>query len=163
MSYVDTREQLAVPSESFAAYAAIAFVNTTGEAAPLGGPAACAHGVRRAGGGFLGTHSATDTLYTWPAYSELLGTYFKEHPWTQTARVVAEDPLHPLVAGVAPSYDLFEEYYTFATDPRIRAKVLLNLEGQVWVRRATMLWRGAEPPAGPCVLPRAGPFRGDLA
>ncbi len=36
------------------------------------------------GKGFLGVHSATDTLYDWPEYGLLVGAYFKEHPWTQT-------------------------------------------------------------------------------
>jgi type 1 glutamine amidotransferase len=36
------------------------------------------------GGGFIGIHSAADTLYQWPEYGQLVGAYFKEHPWTQT-------------------------------------------------------------------------------
>src|ERR1700752_1105081 len=47
------------------------------------------------GGGFLGAHSATDTLYDWPAYDALIGAHFKEHPWTQTAAVILEDCPRP--------------------------------------------------------------------
>ena len=45
----------------------------------------------RGGHGFIGSHSATDTLYDWPDYRDLIGAQFKEHPWTQTARVLVED------------------------------------------------------------------------
>jgi hypothetical protein len=30
----------------------------------------------RAGGGFLGVHSVTDTFYQWPEYSKIIGGYF---------------------------------------------------------------------------------------
>jgi len=34
------------------------------------------------GKGFVAVHSAIDTFYTWPAYGEMTGAYFKEHPWS---------------------------------------------------------------------------------
>ena len=34
----------------------------------------------RQGKGFGGSHSATDTLYTWPEYGELIGGIFDGHP-----------------------------------------------------------------------------------
>ena len=37
----------------------------------------------RAGGGFLGVHSATDTFYQWPEYQKIIGGYFDQHPWHQ--------------------------------------------------------------------------------
>src|ERR1700726_1196624 len=33
------------------------------------------------GKGFIGVHSATDTFYEWPEYGDMVGGYFKEHPW----------------------------------------------------------------------------------
>src|SRR5262245_54489523 len=47
------------------------------------------------GGGYIGEHSATDTLYEWPDYGRLVGAYFKEHPWVQEATVTVEDTTHP--------------------------------------------------------------------
>jgi uncharacterized protein len=130
VTYVNTLEELqAIPPESFAAYVVVAFVNTTGELPLSSAQKDALLAFVEQGGGFLGTHSATDTLYTWPGYGALLGTSFKEHPWTQRARVVVEDPAHPLVPGVSPSYELFEENYTFNGDPRAQARVLLNLDG----------------------------------
>jgi hypothetical protein len=80
------------------------------------------------GGGFLGAHSATDTLYDWPEYGALIGAYFREHPWTQPGAVVVEDASHPANAGVESRVTLNEEFYTFRESPRPRALVLLRLD-----------------------------------
>jgi type 1 glutamine amidotransferase len=80
------------------------------------------------GRGFIGTHSATDTLYTWPEYGELVGAYFKEHPWTQIATVTVEDRAHPTTAGLGASFQINEEFYTFRENPRPNVHVLLSLD-----------------------------------
>jgi type 1 glutamine amidotransferase len=80
------------------------------------------------GGGFLGAHSATDTLYEWSDYGRLVGAYFKEHPWTQRATVIVEDQSHPASTGVGSSFALMEEFYTFRENPRPHVQVLLRLD-----------------------------------
>ncbi len=80
------------------------------------------------GGGFIGTHSATDTLYEWPEYGELIGAYFKEHPWTGQASVLVEDPSHPSTAGLGDRFSIMEEFYTFRENPRPRVQVILRLD-----------------------------------
>jgi type 1 glutamine amidotransferase len=80
------------------------------------------------GGGFLGVHSATDTLYSWPAYGGLVGAYFREHPWTQLATVIVEDGTHPSTQGLGASFAINEEFYTFQENPRPRVQVLLRLD-----------------------------------
>jgi cytochrome c len=80
------------------------------------------------GKGFLGVHSATDTLYEWPEYGRLVGAYFKEHPWTQTAGVIVEDQSHPATAGLGAGFTINEEFYTFRDNPRPRVRVLLRLD-----------------------------------
>jgi type 1 glutamine amidotransferase len=80
------------------------------------------------GGGFIGFHSATDTLYTWPEYGRLVGAYFKEHPWTQRATVSVEDRAHPTTSGLGASFALTEEFYTFRDNPRPSVHVLLTLD-----------------------------------
>ena len=48
------------------------------------------------GKGFIGIHSATITFTKWPAYGEMIGGYFDEHPWgTFAAPVIVEDPAFP--------------------------------------------------------------------
>ena len=80
------------------------------------------------GGGFLGVHSASDTLYEWPDYGRLVGAYFKEHPWTQQASVVVEDQSHPATAGLGARFSLLEEFYTFRENPRPHVQVLFRLD-----------------------------------
>jgi type 1 glutamine amidotransferase len=79
------------------------------------------------GKGFIGIHSATDTLYEFPDYGRLVGAYFKEHPWTRQGRVLVEDASHP-AAGVRDAFTLEEEFYTFRENPRGRVQVLMRLD-----------------------------------
>jgi type 1 glutamine amidotransferase len=80
------------------------------------------------GKGFLGVHSATDTLYEWPEYGQLVGAYFKEHPWTQNAGVIVEDEGYPGTAGLGSRFTIDEEFYAFRDNPRPRVHVLLRLD-----------------------------------
>lgn len=82
----------------------------------------------RQGKGFGGSHSATDTLYTWPEYGEMIGGIFDGHPWTQEAAVDVEDPQNPLVAHMAPSFRFTEEFYQFRSFSRDNVRVLLTLD-----------------------------------
>jgi type 1 glutamine amidotransferase len=80
------------------------------------------------GGGFIGIHSATDTLYSWPDYGRLVGAFFKEHPWTQDAAVTVEDRAHASTSTLGPSFRILEEFYTFRENPRPSVNVLLSLD-----------------------------------
>jgi hypothetical protein len=80
------------------------------------------------GGGFLGVHSATDTLYGWPDYGRMVGAYFLEHPWTQVGTVIIEDQSHPASVGLGDRFSMMEEFYTFRENPRPRVHVLLRLD-----------------------------------
>lgn len=80
------------------------------------------------GHGFIGVHSATDTLYEWPDYGRLVGAYFRDHPWTQQGSVIVEDASHPASGGTSDRFSLLEEFYTFQDNPRGRVQVLLRLD-----------------------------------
>ena len=80
------------------------------------------------GGGVLGAHSATDTLYEWPEYGAMMGAYFKEHPWTRPGAVIVEDGSHPATTGLGDRFSIEEEFYTFRDNPRARVHVLLRLD-----------------------------------
>lgn len=82
----------------------------------------------RDGKGFGGAHSATDTLYTWPAYGEMIGAVFNGHPWAQEVTVRVEDPDHPIVQSLAPSFRIADEIYQFRDFSRERVHVLLSLD-----------------------------------
>jgi type 1 glutamine amidotransferase len=80
------------------------------------------------GGGFIGVHSATDTLYDWPEYGQIVGAYFNDHPWTQEAAVIVEDTTHPATATLGARFLITDEFYRFRTNPRPAVRVLLSLD-----------------------------------
>jgi type 1 glutamine amidotransferase len=123
-----TDEVTGVSSASLANHDVLFFALTSGELAfTVAQKTAILDFVSR-GGGVLGAHSATDTLYDWPEYGALIGAYFKEHPWTRQASVVVEDLSHPATAGLGDRFAIEEEFYTFRDNPRPRVQVLLRLD-----------------------------------
>jgi type 1 glutamine amidotransferase len=88
------------------------------------------------GKGFGGAHSATDTLYNWPEYGDLIGGYFDGHPWTQEAGIDVEDSEHPASRSLAPSFRLLEEFYQFRAFSRDKVRVLMTLDTSTVDRNA---------------------------
>jgi uncharacterized protein (TIGR03437 family) len=82
----------------------------------------------RSGKGFGGAHSATDTLYTWPEYKNLIGATFDGHPWVQKVRIDVEDPGNAIVGHLAPGFAILDEIYQFRDFSRDRLRVLLSLD-----------------------------------
>jgi len=82
----------------------------------------------RSGKGFGGVHSATDTLYTWLEYGNLIGARFDGHPWVQKATVRIEDFLSPIIGELAPGFAIVEEFYQFRDYDRRRLHVLASLD-----------------------------------
>ena len=80
------------------------FALTTGELAFTDAQKAAIVRVVEDGGGLMGAHSATDTLYDWPDYGRMIGAYFKEHPWTQEATITVEDGSHPATRDLGASF-----------------------------------------------------------
>lgn len=84
----------------------------------------------RSGKGFGGAHSATDTLYQWAEYGELIGGYFDGHPWVHEAAIDVEDPDHPVTRTLGRSFRILEEFYQFRSFSRDRVRVLMTLDPQ---------------------------------
>ena len=118
----------AISGSSLAAYDVIAFVLTSGELDFSSAQKTAITDFVSSGKGFIGIHSASDTLYEWPDYGRLVGAYFKEHPWTQSAGVIVENTTHPATSGLGERFSLLEEFYTFRDNPRGRVQVLLKLD-----------------------------------
>jgi type 1 glutamine amidotransferase len=113
-------------TENLQRNAAVMFF-TTGEL-PMDAPQKVAlTGFVRAGGGFIGVHSATDTFYMWPEYRDLIGGWFNEHPWHQNVRINA-DPADPLVAFLGPSIEIDDEIYQIRDFDDRGSHVLLRLD-----------------------------------
>jgi type 1 glutamine amidotransferase len=124
-----TEDVRSITRASLANYDVLFFALTTGELPFDAEQKSAILDFVSGGKGFLGVHSATDTLYDWPEYGRLVGAYFKEHPWTGTARVIVEDQAHPATAGLGAGFTIDEEFYTFRDNPRGRVQVLLHLDG----------------------------------
>ena len=88
----DTTENAAYFNEdSLNKYAAVIFLNTTGDALNNRQEIAFERYIQ-AGGGFVGIHSATDTEYDWGWYGRLVGGYFNGHPpKPQPAKFIIKD------------------------------------------------------------------------
>lgn len=72
----------------------------------------------RNGGGFVGIHAATDTLYEWEEYGRMMNGYFDGHPWNANTPVsIKVEPGqedHPLVAMFGgENVEFPEEIYQF--------------------------------------------------
>jgi type 1 glutamine amidotransferase len=85
--------------------------------------------VKDDGKGFLGAHSATDTLYQWPEYGEMIGGYFDHHPWNQfEAPMIVEDRTHPATRHFAERFTIHDEIYQFKAFSRDRVRVLMRMD-----------------------------------
>jgi type 1 glutamine amidotransferase len=81
------------------------------------------------GKGFIGIHSAAITFTQWPAYGEMLGGYYDEHPWnTFEAPVVLEDAAFPGMQSWKPSFTLTDEIYQITMFSRANTRVLMRLD-----------------------------------
>ncbi|MFT5199165.1 MAG: quinoprotein glucose dehydrogenase [Planctomycetota bacterium] len=67
------------------------------------------------GGGFVGSHCATDTFYEWPWYGRMLGGYFDGHPWgsESTVTVKVEDQVHCSTQHLGEEFTITDEIYQF--------------------------------------------------
>ena len=123
-----TEDLSAISSTTLAGYDVLFFALTSGELALTTDQKAAMLAFVSGGKGFIGAHSATDTLHDWPEYGRLVGAYFKEHPWTRFGTVVVEDQSHETAAGLGDRFDIVEEFYAFTDNPRPRVHVLLRLD-----------------------------------
>jgi len=82
----------------------------------------------KAGHGFVGVHSATDTFYMWKDYHDLIGGYFNSHPWHQQVKIDVADASDPLVSFLAPSFEVNDELYQIDDFDPGTTHVLLRLD-----------------------------------
>ncbi len=105
-------------------YRAVVFANTTGDVLDATQQAAMESFVR-AGGGYMGVHSAADTEYDWPWYGQLVGAWFKGHPpGLQTTKVVFERDGVP----TASAWTVTDEIYNYRSNPRSMVQVTATVD-----------------------------------
>jgi type 1 glutamine amidotransferase len=122
-----TEDAAAFTGSNLAQYRAVIFMMTTGDVLNDTQQSAFESYVR-AGGGYVGVHSASDTEYQWPFYGGLVGGYFHSHPAIQQATVRVEDRAHASTAHLGNDWVRTDEWYNFQTNPRANVKVLARLD-----------------------------------
>ncbi|MGX1881536.1 ThuA domain-containing protein [Streptomyces sp. NPDC055287] len=122
-----TEDSAAFTTANLARYKAVVFLSTTGDV--LNGTQQTAfEQYIKAGGGYAGIHAAADTEYDWPFYAGLAGALFHSHPHNQTATVKVEDRAHDATAHLGATWQRFDEWYNYRTNPRTTARVLASLD-----------------------------------
>jgi PKD repeat protein len=111
---VDAIEEASLFTDEFLArYVAVIWLSTTGDVLNDEQQAAFERYIR-AGGGYVGIHSAADGEYTWPWYGQLVGGYFRNHPnGTPTATVEVEDRTHLSTAHLPERWTRVDEWYNY--------------------------------------------------
>jgi type 1 glutamine amidotransferase len=113
--------------ENLKRFNAVVFMSTTGDVLDSAQQAAFERYIR-AGGGYVGVHSATDTEYDWPWYGQLVGAYFKQHPRIQNARVDVRDRSFIATKCLPAVWNRQDEWYDFRAAPPADATILLTLD-----------------------------------
>jgi type 1 glutamine amidotransferase len=112
---------------NLARYEAVVFLSTTGDVLD-GRQQEALEAFIRAGGGFAGIHSASDTEYDWPWYGALVGAYFAGHPpGVRTATLLVADASHPAAAPLSSPWVRVDEWYDFR-DVQPGLSVLLEID-----------------------------------
>jgi type 1 glutamine amidotransferase len=127
-----TEDAAAFTDANLARYDVVIWLSTTGDVLDGAQQAAFERYVR-AGGGYAGIHSASDTEYDWPWYGGLVGAYFRDHPGSvnaqfqrATIQVLGHD-----TAATRPLPSRWvreEEWYNFRTNPRGSVRVLAEVD-----------------------------------
>lgn len=115
-----------INSRNLKKYQAIVFLSPTGEFFNDDQKTAFQRFIR-SGGGFVGIHAASDCLFEWPWYGEMIGAYFKDHPKPQNAVLTITDTSHPSSKNLISPWKRFDEWYNFRSiNPKI--KTLLEID-----------------------------------
>ncbi len=125
-----TEDATAFTDTNLARYDAVVFLLTTGNILDDGQQAAFERYIR-AGGGYVGVHSASDTEYDWPWYGGLVGAYFDRihgHSKVVQATIHVTDRTHPSTVMLPALWVRTDEWYNFASNPRGRVNVLMTID-----------------------------------
>ena len=142
-----TENAAAFTDENLANYDVVIFLCTTGDVLDAPQQSAFERYIR-AGGGYAGIHSASDTEYDWAWYGGLVGAYFRDHPGAvnpqfQVATMDVEDRHTAATRRLGRTWTREEEWYNFRTNPRDTVHVLL------WSTRARTTRAATACRAGP--------------
>ncbi len=107
-------------------YDAVIFANTTGDL-PLPDPQAFVDWVK-AGHGFVGMHSATDTFHGFAPFIEMIGGEFKTHGPQVSVDIINQDQECAACRHLPGSWKVFDEIYQLKNFDRTKVHGLLTLD-----------------------------------
>ncbi|MDF9796674.1 type 1 glutamine amidotransferase [Catalinimonas alkaloidigena] len=116
--------------DNLKAYAAIIFLNTTGDILNAEQQSAMEQYIQT-GGGYVGLHSAADTEYEWPWYGKLVGAYFDGHPGNPNVREATlhvVDANHPSTEALPTDWERSDEWYNYKDINTEQNKDLIMLD-----------------------------------
>lgn len=121
-----TTNSSAFTPQNLEKYAAVVFMNTTGDVLNDEQQKTFQQFIN-SGKGFVGVHSATDTEYGWPWYGKLVGAYFVSHPEQQMATLNVVDRKNIATKHLPEVWKRKDEWYNFKEiNPDI--KVLITID-----------------------------------
>ena len=106
-----TDDPAAFTDQNLKRYKALVFDNTNNEIFDTEEQKVAFQRYIRAGGGFVGIHSATGAMRQWPWYWSLIGGKFLRHPKLQTFTVKVKDPKDSSTAHLPPTFEWTDEFY----------------------------------------------------
>jgi hypothetical protein len=122
-----TEDVGAFTAQNLKGYDAVMF-NTTGELPLTAEEKQAFEQFIKSGHGFIGVHSATDTLYEWGTYNSIIGGYFNNHPWHQMVTIEVVDPSSKIVGFLGKSFQIRDEIYQIGDFRADTSHVLLRLD-----------------------------------
>jgi type 1 glutamine amidotransferase len=117
--------------KELAKYKVVIFLCTTGDVLNNDQQAAFERFIK-AGGGFVGIHSASDTEYDWAWYTKMVGHMFHIHPAVQTATIKVEDANFPGMDRFAKRFLWTEEWYQFDAPRTDKLHYLLSVDEKTY-------------------------------
>lgn len=117
----------AMNPKELAKYKAVIFLLTTGDILTDEQQASFERYIK-AGGGFVGVHSASDTEHGWPWYTKLVGHMFHSHPAIQSAVLKVEERNFPGMDRYAKRALVTEEWYQFGPALSSKLHYLLSVD-----------------------------------
>lgn len=109
---VDVSDQpTAFTIQNLSRYKTIVFDNTNNEILDNNEQKDALQSYMRAGGGFVGLHSASGSMRNWPWFWSTLGGKFKRHPKLQSFTIHVKDPKDLSTAHLPASFEWTDEFY----------------------------------------------------
>jgi hypothetical protein len=85
--------------------------------------------IKEDGKGFIGAHTGDDAYFNWPAFGEMIGGYFDNHPWgVFDAPIIVEDSAFPAMKPFPHTFTIHDEIYEHKSFARDKVHVLARLD-----------------------------------